>query len=126
MRLGEHAVPEQDNRRADRQLPVELDREGIHRHRPDHTPGLARDAHLRTRQVAPEAVPVADGDDADPRGSLCDETPAVTGALPGLEPLDLRERRLPRKDRLEPVLLGIRVERRQPVQRDPATGRVEV
>ena len=126
VRLREHAVPEQHDRRADGQLAVELDRERVHRHRPDDTPGLARDPHLGARQVTAEAVPVADGHDADPGGSLRDEAPAVTGALPWLEPLHLRERRLPRQDGLEPVFLGIRVERRQSVHRDPAAGRVEV
>ena len=54
------------------QLAVELDREGVHRDRPDHAPPLARDENLGAGEVAPEAVGVADRDDPDPR--VCSAT----------------------------------------------------
>src|SRR5688572_3840265 len=66
VRLRPDAVAEQRHRRADRQLAVELDRESVHRDRPDDASELAGDTNLGPGQVAPEAVGVADRDDADP------------------------------------------------------------
>ena len=80
--LGEHAVADDRHRRADRELAVELDGEGVHRDRPGDAAALAGDTHLRAGQVAAEAVRVADRDDADPRGGRHVRA-AVAGALPG-------------------------------------------
>ena len=64
MILGEHASADQHDRSADRQLAIELDRERVHRDRPDDRSQLARDAHLRPGEVATEAVGVADRNEA--------------------------------------------------------------
>src|SRR5689334_7491676 len=126
VRLGEHALPEQDDRRAHRELAVEAHREGVHRDRPDNGADLTGYADLRPGQVTREAVAIADGNDPDPGRLVGDEAAAVAGALPGLQLLDLREEAVPRQHRLEPVVDGIRVERRQPVDRAAAANCVEV
>ena len=81
VRLREDAVAEDRDRRADRLLALELDREGVHRDDADHAPRLAADAHLGAGQVAAKAVRVADRHDPDPRRLLGDERAAVAGAL---------------------------------------------
>src|SRR5215210_5951734 len=54
VRLGEHSVAEDRDRRADALLALELDRERIHRDRADDAARLAVDPHLRPGQIAPE------------------------------------------------------------------------
>src|SRR3990170_7348451 len=71
------AGPDDRDRGAGRQLAVELDGEGIHRDRADDAARLTRDTHLRPGQVAPEAVCVADRDEADPRRLPGDVAAAV-------------------------------------------------
>ena len=102
---------------------VELDREGVHRHRADDTGALARDQHLGPGQVTAEAVGVPDRDDADPGRPLGDERAPVAGALPVPEQLHLREGGLPPQRRRQPVRAGIVTERRDAVQRDRRTAR---
>src|SRR4051812_11797798 len=126
VRFGEDAVPEQHDRRADRQPTVEPHRERVHRDRPDDGADLTAYADLRPRQVTREAVAVAHRNDPDPRRLVGDEAAAVAGALPGLELLDLREEAVPREHRLEPVVAGGAVERRQPVDRAAAADGVEM
>src|SRR5207253_2383032 len=101
---GEHALPDQDHGRPDREPAVELDGERVHRDGPDRRPELACDADLRAGQVAAEAVCVADGDDPDPGRLLRDVAAAVTRALAGLEEPDGRELAAPRENRLQAVL----------------------
>src|SRR6185295_11642311 len=113
MRLGENALTDDDDRRADGQLAVELDRERIHRNGADDPARLARHADLRPGEVTAEAVRVAHRHDSDPGRSLRDEATSVAGALSRLEKLDLRKARVPRQDRLQAVLGRIGVERRQ-------------
>ena len=125
MRLGAHAVADDDDRRADRQLAVELDRERVHRDRADDPARLAVDADLRAREVAPEAVRVADRHEADPRRRLRDEAAPVARALARLEQLHLREVAVPPQHRLEAVVGGIGAERREAVERDTAARSVE-
>src|SRR4051794_2015635 len=125
VRLGEDAVPKQHNRRADRELARKPDCERIHRDRPDDRAQLAGDAHLRSREVAREAVAVADGDEPDPGRLVGDEPPPVAGALAGLELFHLREKALPRQHRLEPVVGRVGVAGREPVDRATAPHRVE-
>ena len=126
MALGQDAVPEQHDRRPDRELAVEAHGERVHRDRPDDLARLAADAHFGSGQVAPEAVAVADGHDADPGRRLGYESPAVPGALARLELLDLCKERLPRQHRLEAVVHGVGVERRQPVDRNATADKVEM
>ena len=125
MALDQQAVADDRDRRPDRQLAVELDGDRVHRDGADRPPRLAVDEHLGAGHVAPEAVRVAHGDDPGPRRPLGDEPPAVAGALSRLEEAHLREPAPPRERRPQPVLGRIGVERRDPVERDPAAGGVE-
>src|SRR5436190_18452363 len=125
MRLGKHARPEDRHRRADGLLVVELDGEGVHRDGADRPSWLSGDAHLCARQVAPEAVRVAERHDPDPGRLLGDEAASVAGAFAGLQELHLREVAAPPERRLEPVRGGVLPEWREPVERDAATGSVE-
>ena len=104
---------------------VELDRERVHRDRPDDATALALDEHLRPGHVPPEPVRVPDGHDADPRRPIGDEAAPVAGALARLELLHEREVRLPAQRRLEAVVGRIGAERRDPVERDAAADGVE-
>src|SRR3972149_3060049 len=72
------AGPDARDRGAGGELAVELDGEGVQRDRADHAAQLPRDTHLSPGQVAPEAVRVADRDDADPRRLPGDVGAAVT------------------------------------------------
>jgi hypothetical protein len=56
-------------------LVLELDRERVHRDRPDDAARLAAHTHLGAGEVATEAVRVADGDEPDPGRALRDEPP---------------------------------------------------
>src|SRR6266496_4869193 len=123
--LGEDALPEDRDRRADRLLTLQLDRERVHRDRPHHTPRHAAHPYLRSGQVAAETVRVADRNDPDPGRLLGDEAPPVARALSRLQLLDLREITTPGERRLEPVRGRVLAERREPVERDPAARRVE-
>src|SRR5207248_5001 len=125
MILREDAAAEEDDRSADRKLPVELDGEGVHRDGADDATGLPRDADGRPGQRALEAVRVADGHEPDPRLAFGDEAAPVAGALPGRQPLDLREVAFPAQDGLQPVAGRLLAEGREPVQRDPAARGVE-
>src|SRR5581483_8628778 len=125
MRLREQTASEEHDGGADRQLCVELDRERVHRDRADDAAKLAGDPDLRSGEVAPEAVGVAHGDDADPGVALGDEAPAVPGALARRELADLRELRRPREDGLERVVRRVGAEGREAVQRDAAPRVVE-
>jgi hypothetical protein len=125
VRFGEHAVPEDRDRRANRLLPLELDGEGVHRDHADDAPRLTADTHLGPGQVAAEAVRIADRDDPDPGRPLGDEGSPVARALAGLELLDLRQVAAPRERGLEPVGGRILAEGREPVQRDAAPRGVE-
>jgi len=126
MRLGENALTDDDDRRADGQLAVELDRKRIHRNGADDTARLACHADLRPGEITTEAVRVAHRHDPDPGRSLRDEVPSVAGALSRLEQLDLCKARVPRQDRLQAVIGRIGVERRQAVEGDTAARGVEV
>ncbi len=119
-------MAEERHRRPDRQLALDLDCEGVHRDRAHDWARLSADAHLGAREVAAEAVRVADRHEADPRRPLHDEAAAVAGALPGLQLLHLREVAAPLQHRLEPVDSRIVHERGEAVEGDPATGCVEV
>src|SRR5205823_7203030 len=100
--------------------------EGVHRDGADDRARLAADADLGTGERALESVRVADGHDPDPRRLLRDEAPTVAGALTRLQLLDLSNEALPGEDGLEDVVGRIAVERREPVDRAPASHRVEV
>ena len=126
MILDEHAVPDERDRRSDRQLAVELDRQGIHGDDADDAARLAADAHLGAGQVAPETVGIAHGDDSDPTRLLRDERAAVARALSRREAANLREVAVPAQRRLEPVHRRRLAEGRQPVERDPAASRIEM
>jgi hypothetical protein len=125
VRLGRDAVAEQDDGRPLGELPVELDRERVHRDGADNAPRLACDAHLRPREVATEPVRVADRNDPDPRVAVGDPAAAVPGRIARPEELAEAELARPRQDGLEPVLDRIRAERRQAVERDAAPCGVE-
>ena len=125
MLLGQHAVADDRHRLARGELPRQLDRERVHGHGPDRPAALAGDQHLGAGQVAAEAVRIPDRDQADPRVLLGGVTPAVAGALARVELLDLGQAAAPAENRLEPVLRGIRPERREAVQRDAAAGGLE-
>ena len=112
MSFCQNSVPEQRHRRPDRQLAVELDRDGVHRDGADDAPWLAPDADLGTRHVAPEAVRVADRDDPDPGRPLGHEVPAVAGALPRAEQPHLREPASPVERGLEPIFARVAAEGR--------------
>ena len=110
MVLDQDPVADERHRRPGWKPLVELDRERVHRDRSHHATSLALDEHLRTRQVPPEAVGIADRDDSDPRGLLGDEEAPVARALTPGELLHEREIRLPAKSRLQAVGCGIRPE----------------
>src|SRR5438105_6198180 len=123
--LREDALPENRDRRADRLLTLQLDRERVHRDGSDHAPQLAAHPHLGSGQVAAEAVRVADRNDPDPGRLLRDEAAPIARALSRLQLLDLREIATPGERRLEPVRSRVLAERREPVERDPAASRVD-
>src|SRR5581483_10763037 len=123
--LEQQAVADERHRRSDRQLAVELDGERVHRDRADDAPALTGDEHLGPREVAAEAVAVADRDEPDPRGPVGDEPAPVAGALPRLEPLHAGELASPGEHGLEPVVGRVGPERREAVERDPAASRAE-
>ena len=123
--LERHAAADEHDRRAHRELAVELDGERVHRDRPDHPSRLARHAHLRSGQVAAEPVPVTDGDDADPRVALGGPAATVAGALARPVQSRLNDLARPGQDRLEAVLQRVGAERREAVEGDPAPGGVE-
>src|SRR5438034_660289 len=123
--LYQHAVANQRDRRPGGQLPIELDRDRVHRDGADHAASLPLDLHTCAGQVASKAVRVADRHQSDPGRLTCDEDPAVARALAGRQLPDLREVALPAQDGLEPVDGRRLAERRHAVERDPAAGRVE-
>ncbi len=125
MILRQHALAEQRHRCSHWKLSVELDGEGVHGDRADDRARLAGNTHLRSGQVAAKAVRITHRDYSDPRLALGNEAAAVARALSRRELLDLCELAAPEKRRLEPVLRRIFAEGREPVKRDPATGRVE-
>ena len=105
---------------------AELDREDVHRHRADDRPRLAVDEHRRPRQVAAEAVGVADRHEPDPRVALGDERGAVAGRLAGVQELRERRARFARRAPARARRRRGRSERRQAVERDSAARRVEM
>ena len=101
-----------------RQPSGQLDGERVHGDRSDDAPPFAVDEHLGTREIAPEAVRVADRHEPDPRRLLGHE-PAVARALAFREQLHLGELAAPGEHRLEPVVDGIALERREAVEGNP-------
>src|SRR5438477_112217 len=97
--LDQRAVADDRDGRADRQLPVELDRKGVHRDRADRVPPFPVDEHLGAGHVPPEPVFVTNRNDPDPGRPLGDECPAVARAFPRLEEPYLREAAAPRERR---------------------------
>jgi hypothetical protein len=123
--LGQHAVSDQGHGRSRRQLALQLDGERVHGDRADHPPSILSHQHLGAHEVAAKAVRVPDRDDPDPGRSVGDEPSPVASALPGVEPLDQREPAAPRQHRPQPVVGRVGAERREPVERDAAAGRIE-
>ena len=125
MLLDQDAVSDERDRRADGELAVELDRKSVHRDRADDTTPLAGDQNLCSSHVPAEPVRIPDRDDADPGRLLGDEPAPVARALTRRQPLHERERGVPAEGGLEAVCTRICPERRDAVERDPATHGVE-
>src|SRR6188474_2469450 len=88
VRLDQNAVAHEGHGRTLR-LVAELNRERVHRDRSDDAPARARHEHFGSGQPAPEAVPVADRDEADASLPLCDEAAPVAGAVAASQDLGL-------------------------------------
>src|SRR4029078_1067487 len=106
-------------------LLVELDRKGVHRDRAEDAAARAVHQHLRPVAPAAKAVPVAAGDEADPRLPLGDEATSIAGAATASQHLRLGDVAPPGENRLQAVLLRIASERGEPVERDAAADGVE-
>ena len=122
MLLGAQAVAEQRHRCSLRPLLRKGDRERVHRDRADHGAANAVDDDLGPRQVAPEAVRVADRHEPDPGRLRRDEAAPVARALARVEQLHLGELGPPREDRAKPVVCRIAPERREAVEREATAG----
>src|SRR6266545_5793989 len=89
MRLCQDAVAEQNNRRPDGKLSIELNGERVHGDGADDAAQFSTDSDLRAGQIATEAVRVANWDDPDPGGLVREKTAAVARALSLLQELHL-------------------------------------